>query len=265
VVQAIEDVFQGLYTVIELYCIAFGSNGAYYMSFIRNDGNLKYVDDVGVCCTTPFHFSSLVKLTLDSVHGNLPKTLLDFLGPTTKESYSPLLGTNVSRASITRSIPSTRVWLGPNGSFYAEDGQDDESEDLPLNLETFIDCTITQSDRLLHLTLGYNGGYFATFQNGEICYELINCARALDNGMDEILRVPGMLGRKKNPVKIEDIEVRFLTCVYYISPTLHFTEGDESLYPSRHLSRIVGSCFVKMERTSARCRSRGLRAATQVP
>tara|TARA_R110002060_G_scaffold32222_4_gene42794 strand:+ start:1592 stop:1771 length:180 start_codon:yes stop_codon:yes gene_type:complete len=45
--QEIEDVFNGLHTVIDLYQLALGSRGAYYISFIRNDGNVKYVDDVG--------------------------------------------------------------------------------------------------------------------------------------------------------------------------------------------------------------------------
>jgi hypothetical protein len=212
-VQAIEDVFQGLYTVIELYCIAFGSNGSYYMSFVRNDGNLKYVDDVGMRCITTFHFSSLVKLTINSVYGNLHKTLMDFLGPTTKSSYSPLLGTNISRASITRSIPSTRVWLGPRGSFYAEDGQDDASGNLPPDLGIFISRTITRSNRLLYLTIGYNGGFFAAFQNGEVWYNLVPCAKALDDVLDEILHGKEIRARKKNPVKIKDIEVRCIDCV----------------------------------------------------
>lgn len=45
--RGVRDVFQGLHTAIDLYHMALGPQGAYYMSFIRNDGNVKYADEVG--------------------------------------------------------------------------------------------------------------------------------------------------------------------------------------------------------------------------
>lgn len=113
------------------------------------------------------------------------------------------------RASIKRSIPATRVWLGPNGSFYAEDGIDGWCEDIPPVLEDFIQrSTITWTNRVSYLTLGYNGGFFVVFQDGEFWYDLTASAKALDGVLDEVLQFPAMLGRKNHPVKIYDMEVR---------------------------------------------------------
>ena len=144
---------------------------------------------------------------ISSVYGNLPAKLMKFLAPSTKEVYSPLFGKTIIRASISRPIAKTRVWLGPTGSFYAEDETEYETERLPPMLQDFIENSTRYDNRLLFLTLGHGGSFFAAFQNGAFHYNLVPCSKALDQAMDELIYYRGVRQRKKNPIKITDIEV----------------------------------------------------------
>ncbi|PVH80199.1 hypothetical protein DL98DRAFT_654991 [Cadophora sp. DSE1049] len=126
--------------------LSHGTRGAYYRSYIRNDGNVKYVDD-----------NSPRKPPLD---------LLTFLQPTAKETFSPIFKTTIKIPSISRSISNPELWLGPKNSYLVQDIQKSswQHDGLPAALVDAMKLYNTNGRRTNPVrlwTLGYGRRYFA--------------------------------------------------------------------------------------------------------
>ncbi|RFU31623.1 hypothetical protein B7463_g4728, partial [Scytalidium lignicola] len=166
VLQEVENLFQGLHTVIDLYSITFSPNGSFYIGYIHNNLNVKYVDGC--------------------LHANLPKELQTWLGEKDKhKEYDPHLGRVVEKSSIARDIATMRVWLGPNNSFYAQDKTGYTLGNLPENATRIIESYRKKGDYVKNLALGYGSSYFVIFQSGLCCYDLSGCSKQLDKFMDK--------------------------------------------------------------------------------
>jgi hypothetical protein len=103
------------------------------------------------------------------VHANLPKELQEWLGEREKhKEYDPQLGRVVEISRIARDIATTRVWLGPNNSFYAQDKTGHTWGNLPKSLLSSIESSLKYGIQVKNLTLGYGSSYFITFQS-DVC------------------------------------------------------------------------------------------------
>ncbi|KAL2047898.1 hypothetical protein ABVK25_011229 [Lepraria finkii] len=140
--DALKDVGLGVgigKTIQQIYCINFGCNGAYFFSARTVNGNIIR-------------------------RFNLPQQL---------EAWLIDSGTNTCR----RDIPSLRIELGPNGSFYAVDANSYRWHNLPDALEEAIQQRITPAGWTAKpdwVVLGADGAFIYANDRGGHSYALGN-------------------------------------------------------------------------------------------